>query len=148
MRRDLQQLKAVTKCKNCGEVGHWHRECPKKSQAQSGQPNAQSHNASGNQPSSHSWWSLVQPADSSEVHPSVGVTGSLQSDVHEPNAEEETCPMFIWNADELVSPNSRFMGYKPITPNETSCPTCHALEIQWKSQLQECICTTTPRALC
>lgn len=31
MRRDLQQLKAVTKCKNCGEIGHWHRECPKKS---------------------------------------------------------------------------------------------------------------------
>ena len=24
----VEELKAMTRCKNCGKVGHWHRECP------------------------------------------------------------------------------------------------------------------------
>ena len=31
-RRDIEALKKRTRCKNCKELGHWHRECPKASQ--------------------------------------------------------------------------------------------------------------------
>eukprot|EP00435_Cladocopium_sp_Y103_P069743 s367_g33.t2 len=65
MRRDLQQLKAVTRCKSCGELGHWHRECPQKNASKSSTGSAAGSNASSN----HSWWSIVQPID--EVEPNV-----------------------------------------------------------------------------
>ena len=70
MRRDLQQLKAVTRSKNCGELGHWHRECPKKSTNTSSTGSAAGSNASAN----HSWWSIVQPVDEAEpnVQPDAG----------------------------------------------------------------------------
>ena len=78
MRRDLQQLKAVTKCKNCGETGHWHRECPRKTASQSSNANQ---NASASQSSSHSWWSLVQPVDAVDSQSSIGVSTDAQSGV-------------------------------------------------------------------
>ena len=62
MRRDLQQLKAVTRCKSCGELGHWHKECPKKQVSASSTGSAAGSNASTN----HSWWSIVQPIDEEE----------------------------------------------------------------------------------
>lgn len=73
MRRDLQHLKSVTKCKACGEVGHWHRECPNKSkmQSMSSTSTGQSNSASTN----HSWWSIVQ---SEEMHPD-----SMNNSVHD-----------------------------------------------------------------
>eukprot|EP00435_Cladocopium_sp_Y103_P028466 s235_g7.t1 len=65
MRRDLQQLKAVTRCKSCGELGHWHRECPSKKNHTPSAGSATGSHASTN----HSWWSIVQPMDA--VEPSV-----------------------------------------------------------------------------
>lgn len=67
MRRDLQQLKAVTKCKSCGLVGHWHRECPNKhrSVSQASSSVAAHDNAKTNSGTSHSWWSVVQEEPSS-----------------------------------------------------------------------------------
>ena len=62
MRRDLQQLKAVTSCKSCGELGHWHKECPKKHVSTSSTGSAAGSNASTN----HSWWSIVQPIEEEE----------------------------------------------------------------------------------
>eukprot|EP00435_Cladocopium_sp_Y103_P035426 s3103_g9.t1 len=59
MRRDLQQLKSVTRCKSCGELGHWHKECPQKTSNQSKIPASSSGAASTN--AAHGWWSLVQP---------------------------------------------------------------------------------------
>lgn len=53
MRRDLQHLKSITKCKACGQVGHWHKECPTKNRSTSSNPSS-----SGTV--SHGWWSLVQ----------------------------------------------------------------------------------------
>ena len=67
MRRDLQQLKSVTRCKACGELGHWHRECPSKIPASS-----TGATASG---ASHSWWSLVQP---SSDHPAAEAVESAE----------------------------------------------------------------------
>ena len=85
MRRDLQQLKAVTKCKNCGEMGHWHRECPHKKVQ--GVNQGQNTNASASQSSNHSWWSLVQPVGSCDSHPSEEVSSSLQPGAHDSHAE-------------------------------------------------------------
>ena len=85
MRRDLQQLKAVTKCKSCGETGHWHRECPHKGQQQSQSSNSKP-NANAGQSSSHSWWSIVQPADHSVQSP-VGSSHDVHTDVHRSHAE-------------------------------------------------------------
>ena len=62
MRRDLQQLKAVTRCKSCGDLGHWHKECPRKQVNTSSTGSAAGSNASTN----HSWWSIVQPIDETE----------------------------------------------------------------------------------
>jgi ribosomal protein L32 len=84
MRRDLQQLKAVTKCKNCGEMGHWHRECPRKNQSQS---SSNSTNATADQPSSHSWWSLVQTAESADVQSMVGSSQHVSADGHHSSVE-------------------------------------------------------------
>lgn len=84
MRRDLQQLKAVTKCKNCGEMGHWHRECPRKNQFQS---SSNSTNTTADQPSSHSWWSLVQTAESADVQSMVGSSQHVSADGHHSSVE-------------------------------------------------------------
>ena len=65
MRRDLQQLKSVTRCKSCGELGHWHKECPRKNVNTSSTGSAAGSNAS----SQHSWWSIVQSVD--EVEPNT-----------------------------------------------------------------------------
>lgn len=54
MRRDLQHLKSITKCKSCGQVGHWHKECPNKNRT------SNSSNPSGTGTVNHGWWSLVQ----------------------------------------------------------------------------------------
>lgn len=63
MRRDLQQLKSVTKCKACGQVGHWHRECPTKQRTTPSSSTATS--APGS--TSHGWWSLAEEVDESEA---------------------------------------------------------------------------------
>lgn len=60
-RRDVQALKAVTRCKNCNAVGHWHRECPTK-QAPSGSSNANPPNAHGGA-THNSWYSLAEAMD-------------------------------------------------------------------------------------
>lgn len=65
MRRDLQHLKSITRCKNCGELGHWHKECPKPSKTPSANRSQANSQASG---AAHSWWSHVQPAASAEEH--------------------------------------------------------------------------------
>lgn len=70
MRRDLQQLKAVTKCKSCGQTGHWHRECPNKVRNSSA---SSATNASGSQVNSgtqHGWWAMVNEEPS--VPPETG----------------------------------------------------------------------------
>eukprot|EP00435_Cladocopium_sp_Y103_P026844 s2890_g6.t1 len=88
MRRDLQQLKAVTRCKSCGELGHWHRECPNKSV---GKPNAAgSVSASSGGSTAHGWWSIVQPVepvDPSESQSEVlhqFPSGFVKSTLHTP----------------------------------------------------------------
>ena len=69
MRRDLQQLKAVTRCKSCGELGHWHKECPRKQVSHASTGSAAGSNASTN----HSWWSIVQPIDEPEPNAKTAV---------------------------------------------------------------------------
>ena len=76
MRRDLQQLKAVTKCKACGEVGHWHRECPSKSSNSKIPASSTGATAAG---ASHSWWSLVQPSGDSHASDVAESSKVLQS---------------------------------------------------------------------
>ena len=52
VRRDIDQLKRVTRCKSCGEMGHWHRECPRRSASQSsGAPSNK--NSGGAESTSH-----------------------------------------------------------------------------------------------
>eukprot|EP00435_Cladocopium_sp_Y103_P056796 s1568_g19.t1 len=69
MKRDLQHLKSITKCRNCGMTGHWHRECPQKQKSQPSQPgpSAPSGNASvasrEGEASSKAWWSLADSMD-------------------------------------------------------------------------------------
>eukprot|EP00435_Cladocopium_sp_Y103_P039931 s1305_g10.t1 len=62
MRRDLQQLKSVTRCKSCGELGHWHRECPHKKVNNPATGSAAGSSANTN----HSWWSIVESVDAAE----------------------------------------------------------------------------------
>ena len=65
VRRDIEQLKRVTRCKSCGEVGHWHRECPRRSTSQ--QASASSNKGSGGSEStSHSWWAHVEGLEFSQ----------------------------------------------------------------------------------
>ena len=59
-RRDVQALKAVTRCKNCNQLGHWHRECPQKS---TGQINSSSASSGSHGTPQSSWWSLVESMD-------------------------------------------------------------------------------------
>ena len=61
MRRDLQQLKAVTRCKSCNELGHWHRECPNKQGSKGSSVSSSSSAPSGS--AAHGWWSIVQNVD-------------------------------------------------------------------------------------
>ena len=77
MRRDLQQLKSVTRCKACGELGHWHKECPQKQNNQSKIPNSSSGAASAS--ASHGWWSLVQPIEESGTTQDASSSSRLQS---------------------------------------------------------------------
>ena len=69
-RRDVEALKAVTRCRNCNELGHWHRECPKK---QDRGTRSASSSASGPAAGSNaqSWWSLVEPIPEDTGRPSV-----------------------------------------------------------------------------
>ena len=76
MRRDLQQLKAVTRCKSCNELGHWHRECPHKQGSKSSSVTNASSGSSGS--TAHGWWSIVQPVDEPEEN---------RSDVMQPATE-------------------------------------------------------------
>eukprot|EP00435_Cladocopium_sp_Y103_P064553 s1080_g26.t1 len=66
MRRDLQQLKAVTRCKSCGELGHWHCECPRQNANMSSTGSATGSAAGSNASPNHSWWSIVQPIAEAE----------------------------------------------------------------------------------
>ncbi len=56
-RKDISQLKSITKCRNCDEVGHWHRECPhpKRSSGSSSSGGAGS--------SKPNYWSVVKALD-------------------------------------------------------------------------------------
>lgn len=76
MRRDLQQLKAVTRCKSCNELGHWHKECPNKQGSKGSSVNSASSASSGS--TAHGWWSIVQ---------SVDEPGDDRSEVMQPAAE-------------------------------------------------------------
>ena len=42
----IARLKAISKCANCGERGHWYRECPKPPCARSLEPSSFTHLAS------------------------------------------------------------------------------------------------------
>ena len=56
-RKDISQLKSITKCRNCNEVGHWHRECPypKRSSGSS--------SSGGTDSSKPNYWSVVEALD-------------------------------------------------------------------------------------
>lgn len=75
MRRDLQQLKAVTKCKACGQVGHWHRECPSKARASNASNVSNASGASQSSSTQQGWWSMVHDEDPAPPRSSV-------SDIH------------------------------------------------------------------
>ena len=77
MRRDLQQLKSVTRCKNCGELGHWHKECPQKNQSHGKIPQGSQGAASAS--ASHSWWSLVQPVSDTNASDAADPSDALQA---------------------------------------------------------------------
>ena len=77
MRRDLQQLKNVTRCKNCGELGHWHKECPQKNQSHGKIPQGSQGAASAS--ASHSWWSLVQPVSDTNASDAADPSDALQA---------------------------------------------------------------------
>jgi hypothetical protein len=76
MRRDLQQLKSVTRCKNCGELGHWHRECPQKSSSSKIPPSSTGATNAG---TSHGWWSLVQAVDDPIASDAAGSSNPMQA---------------------------------------------------------------------
>jgi hypothetical protein len=76
MRRDLQQLKSVTRCKNCGELGHWHRECPQKSSSSKIPPSSTGATNAG---TSHGWWSLVQAVDDPIASDATGSSNPMQA---------------------------------------------------------------------
>lgn len=59
-KRDLNHLKSITKCRNCGVVGHWHKECPRPRNDSS---NA-SHSSGGSQVKTNMW---TVPEVTSEV---------------------------------------------------------------------------------
>eukprot|EP00435_Cladocopium_sp_Y103_P033633 s58_g8.t1 len=80
MRRDLQQLKSVTRCKACGELGHWHKECPQKlSNASNASKIPASSAGAASASASHGWWSLVQSVDDHETSDAAGSSNLMQS---------------------------------------------------------------------
>eukprot|EP00435_Cladocopium_sp_Y103_P001187 s753_g1.t1 len=79
MRRDLQQLKSVTRCKACGEVGHWHRECPQKN-SNSKIPSSSTGATSG---TAHGWWSNVQAIDDDHNASEAPASSSFAQTHHE-----------------------------------------------------------------
>lgn len=71
MKKDIQHLKSITKCRNCGMTGHWHRECPHPNKAvgKNGSSNAassQSSNREGDN-TSKAWWSLAASMDQEQT---------------------------------------------------------------------------------
>ena len=73
VRRDIQQLKQITKCRNCGAVGHWHKECPHPKTSNASSSVGTQGPSTKNEPR-QGWWSLVeaveheQGATSSRAH--------------------------------------------------------------------------------
>lgn len=64
-KRGIQHLKSITQCRNCGQKGHWHRECPKgtsKGSESSKTSNSVAHREDG---SSKAWFSLAECMDNS-----------------------------------------------------------------------------------
>ena len=109
MRRDLQHLKSVTRCKSWGELGYWQKECPQKgsnpSKILSGSSGATSASAT------HGWWSLVQSADDPDPSEAAGSSSMVQS-----SHEYETCSMVMWTTDVMANNISRTMESCTFSP--------------------------------
>ena len=67
MKKDIQHLKSITQCRNCGMTGHWHKECPQKAaRSSSGNSSASGANQSSSRESDavqKTWWSLAESID-------------------------------------------------------------------------------------